>query len=870
MGEVSDVIRNVLRKCEIALEGNIISREDILRAYAEYLCQTIEKRKHNVGAVYHSGSLCFDAILVALVSIANLIYNETNTDDVIANLNPGSIVLYGINKKERYIFEGFVDGGEFTATAKGETYIKLTQKNGEKKGIPDSYWRYIEPYNGSSLKLDGRGIKKKGGQKEAFYKQVLQIQASDIPNVIDTSTVFVMQKDVADRLIKGITIKFGTTEIRLLELVTASYYTEEEEHPYGGNAGKHEPVLKICAKISVARKLLFARGGNRQIGLVVSGNEIINRGESELPELINRKSLQYVYLCSETASDFIMHLLDEQEDIEPFACTKHFLEENMSQEIAERNRFTIELNNQLEIITKKANEAIVLDNLGVDFETYKRFKKTLISIKRNQYTSVAKDDFIIQVHSLMNLLLTAPFSMNELKKCAENGLISVDTVENKIARIKKLAEEMSVSLNDETDFLINTLQRIASEMISSTPKERKLRELLYDNIHLSIAIVVPKAYYSTVISEIPGYLLKYSKGVDFWTVGRFDSGKKYDLIIVLGNYEGKRFNAFCCNSSKRVISLLYESEEYEYHFRKARAVMSSNIWDKKSTIRLKNSYEEEVYVEEQTRSLYEDEIEINSYVSQLDILIDPYRTGYSTQNGGNQMAQVVAVATFADDSKAFFSKNYLAYVLDSKTGTAVEKKVSELDEGDSIVFTKNTNDTKDIVDSMLRQMISDGKLGEKQIAIYNKSKEWKRSLLEYMQKYKLTAREVANNMSAIKAPVQETTIIGWLDEASHTVGPQKIASFRAIGVLTSNKELRENPELFSEACVAVRKIRRRILTGIGMAIFSKLSGAKIDERQEFSEVYDKIDLLADVLQIERIIPVDKTMPLYVTNRPLNI
>ena len=222
--------------------------------------------------------------------------------------------------------------------------------------------------------------------------------------------------------------------------------------------------------------------------------------------------------------------------------------------------------------------------------------------------------------------------------------------------------------------------------------------------------------------------------------------------------------------------------------------------------------------------MLDDENEIETYVSRLDTVFDSMRLNSFTQGRRvNLTTEVIAVATFSDDSKAFFSKHYKAYVLDEDNGTVKEVGVTELNEGDSIVFTKNNNDTKDIVDSIMRQMIMDNKFSERLIDAYDKSKEWQQSLIEYMQENNLSSRKVVGEMIALNVPVQEPTIIRWLDEDAHTVGPRNIDSFKAIGQLTGNHELQSNPELFFEVCREVRGIRRRILGEIGRAIINKLS-----------------------------------------------
>ena len=619
-----------------------------------------------------------------------------------------------------------------------------------------------------------------------------------------------------------------------------------------------------------SRKLIFTRNGNSHIGLIIMGQDMIDRGESELPELINRKSLQYVYVCTNVESEYVGQLLEENEEIEVFACTKGFLDENASTNTVESNSLTEELERQIETIKENENVSVILNNDGIDSETLRAFKKTLVAIKRNQYESEVKDNFIIHAHSLFNLLMTAPFSIKDLKKCVENGMVSVEPVEEKIIRLEQMADGLGVSLRKDAYRVVDILKNLSSYMIDSTPKERKLREYIWSNREKLIAVVIPKAYYATIIKEKAGFIPTCSRGVVFMTPGRFDNTRIYDVIIVLGDFEGKKFNAFNCNASKQIVSLLYAPEERTFKYKKSIASKNSKKWDRRSTIRL-NNYVEKYLEQEKESDLIDDENEIETYVSQLDTVFDSVRLNSYSQGGRvNLTAEIIAVATFSDDSKAFFSKHYKAYVLNSDNGVVKEVGVTELCEGDSIVFTKNNNDTKDIVDSILRQMILDDRLSERLMEAYGKSKEWKQSLIEYMQENNLTPREVVGEMLELKVPVQEPTIIRWLDEDAHTVGPRKIDSFKAIGQLTGNAELQSNPELYIEACKVVRSIRRQILGEMGRAIINKLSGVTTSENSEFSEVYEKVDSLAEVLQIERIVPTETVLPLNVSNRPINM
>lgn len=871
MKKVTDAMSQVLKRCEISVNGDVFSKELLMQAYTEFLSQTMEKRKHNVGIVIHPGSMCFNTLIITYAGISNLLFNETSAKDIVDSLEKGDVVVYGEKKRERFIFDGIIDGGKIDKSFKGKKYVQLRQDNGLTIYVSKPLWRLIEPYNGNAKRLDGRGIKKNTKKRDDFFVEVLRMSSTKIINVIDTSTVIVMPRAEADTIIKGTSIRFNKKEIKLLDLVTASYFTEEDEYSYGGNAGKNEPVLKVCAKASVARKLIFSRDGNKHIGLIVLGQEMINRGESELPELIKRKSLQYVYLCSDTENDFTDRLLEENEDIEVFACTKSFLVENTLPYIAIENRLTEELSRQIEIVKNKENIPVVLSKSGIDIEVYRQIRKKLVVFKRNQYESQIKDNFIIQTHSLLNLLITAPFSPKNLRECIKKGLVSIESVEEKMASIEQWAKEMPASLHKEANDIVSILKVFYEAFQDVTPKEQWLRDFLRNNRYKSIALVVPKAYYATVINNIRGYLPSFLKSIDIMTPGRFQNSRIYDVIIVLGDYEGKRFNAFRCNSAEQIISLLYDFEENSYNFKKNRALKEIRKWDKRSTLRIKNIKEEELQEDILGADIIDDEKEIDNYVSQIDFAIDTVKLNTFAQGGRyNMTTEIIAVATFLNETKAFFSKNYKAYVLDSEKGIAKEVSVPELNEGDAVIFTKNNSDTKDIVDSILRQMIVDKKINRKLIDSYNKSKKWQQCLIKYMERNQLTPRQVANKMIKLNVPVQETTVIRWLDEDTHTVGPREMDSLRAIGKLTGNAELAKTPEVYFEACREVRSIRRKILKEIGNAIISNLSGKRLTKENEFAVVYDKIDSLAEVLQIERIVFTKSVLPMNVANRPISV
>lgn len=867
MNQNTEIMEMILKKCDIMLSGKVISKELLIQSFASFLSQTVGKRKHNVGIVFHTGSICFDVLALTYAAIINLITNETGSNEIINSMQFGDVVLYGEKKKERYVFDSKIDGSYISKEFAGKPYIKLIQGNGKVFYLAEKRWHLIEPYNGNSKRLDGRGIRKKSTNRDDFFVEVLGYKKENVPSVTDTSSVIVMPRDKADMLVKEISLQFDQKKIMLLELVTASYYSDEDEYCYGGNIGKNEPVLKFAGKISVARKLLYSRQGNLHSGLMILSKESINRGITELPELINRKSLQYVYLCAPMDFDFGIEVLQENEEVEVFACTKDFLLENSKNEPEVKNEYTNELLQQVETVIGKENELVIIQDAPIEWEEYILFKKNLLWIKRSDFVSGERDDFIIHAHSLMNLFITAVFSMKTLVKAKEQGIIDVGTPQEKLALLENLSNLLPEYVKEKADVIIQILNKTYSKLILGTGKENWLYEFLTRNKYKKIAIVVPKAYYATIIRANLNCSNRFIRNVCITTPGRFDDTVTYDLIIAIGDVEGKRFNVFRCNSASNIISLLYNVETKTYTYKKRSAEKNIHYLQSRSTIKVRMAGEQEEKLEEINEHVLEVDNEIDDYIAGLDSFVDTKRFVSSHTSGSCSVnTEIVAIAVFNDESKAFFSKNYKGYVFDENTGIVKEESPLNFCEGDSIVFTKNNNETKDIVDSVFLYLIQEGKVSDSVVDIYNKSKLWKRELIGYMNRENISMKEVANRMLENGVSVQEPTICRWLDEDAHTVGPRSVNSIAQIGILVGNDDLNNNAEMYFEACREIRSIRRRILEQVGQAIIGKLSG----KNQNAGVEYDRVDSLAEVLQIERLIFTESIIPMNMANRPIQI
>ncbi len=868
-----DKIKKIIDKCEIELNGNVFTKEMIMQSYEEFMYSTLKKEGHNVALILHTGSQCFNVFLLVYIAISNFVFNETNSEDIVKNLRVGDIVIYGRGKQEKYRFQKITD-------EKGEIYAVLQKKDGGMQYVPQKRWNAITPYYGETEKLGGTGLKRYSKEKKLFLNEIMEITGDKQVNAVDTSSVVVMSRNLADELLKNIKIRFKGNVLDFLDLVTASYFTEKmKEYPYRGNSAKTDPILKITGKISVARKLLYRRTENKNIGLAVLGEDIITRGYLELPELIQRQSIKYIYFSTTIDTANGVKLLKEYDNIKTFACTKDFLL-SYSKDIVCENELTKELYEQINTVIDQEIGVHVLES-DMLWGDYNFFISALKDIKYSNYNLEEKDMFIRYAYSLKNLFLTSPFTMSELEECIEKGELesTIEKPSEKIAKIKEYYENFPENIREKAQIVINFLEEYYKSLLNNSPKRNYVKEYLKDNRNSKIAVVVPKAYYAKVMKScgINPWRKNYMSDIQVYTANQFDNSKIYDSILVLGDIEGKRFNCFRCKASQNIISILYkEIEEKTYVSKRKNASDIDSIYNTRSELSIEEDSQFEIIddkeiEEDEIKDIITTEKDIKKQIEEADELLDIQLVKQMyKQNHQKIFAHVTYAVTFESEEKAYFTEYYKAYVFNQEQQEIREIKAEELSEGDEIVFTRNDDETKDIVDSILHDFVEQKKYKADISKKYEMSKRWKKVLREYMNKERLTENEVWIRMKEKGIGVTEQTIRNWLDEDSHTVGPRDKESVRKIAILTEDYEMLDNVDLYYDAIRIIRKARYRILTEIGKVIRNKLSGKNISTDSISNFVYEKVDSSAKILRIERISEIDEEVPFYLTNKPLHI
>lgn len=105
MKSIANVMHKLIEKCEVCVNGYVISKELLMSSFSYFLSSTIEKDKHNINIILHTGSICFDAMILAYAAFSDILYDNTDPDEMLHSLSAGDMVLY---YRKRYVFKGFI------------------------------------------------------------------------------------------------------------------------------------------------------------------------------------------------------------------------------------------------------------------------------------------------------------------------------------------------------------------------------------------------------------------------------------------------------------------------------------------------------------------------------------------------------------------------------------------------------------------------------------------------------------------------------------------------------------------------------------------------------------------------------------------
>ena len=854
-------------KCNIYFEDSLISREQIVQKYAEFIALSINSKERSSSVALHTGSVCFDIVSVFMSALACISLDQTDPDEIISALSDGEMVLY---KNERYRWRGL-------ERMNGQLYMNLEQDGRGKNGLfvrkcpVETNKGLVKPYYGTSDVTDGRGIRKQKSNRSDFISYITGKDESDIPSITGVSVVIVADRASFDRIQKGLKISYNGRDISLLDIVTASYYTDgDEPYQFGSNPSKAEPVLKIAGKVSIARDLVLDKRGNKAVGLIVMDSETASKGSSELEDLLGRKSLKFTLISigidSENAETFIN---EEKDSI--FACTKEFLLHHSKPTVVS-NSFTDELDRQVENIINSEVTTEVVDG-GCSWEVYRKIRNALFVIRQSDWDEERIKNFIVPAYSLLNLFITTVFPINALEQAIAGGelQLGISSPTERMNRLWTIAENAD-SLETQCVLVVDALEDLHKSVLSDSPKYQALKKLVSSADKENIAIVIPKAYYADVLRK---NLLFSNENIHIFTANRFVARQHYDKVIVVGDFSGKCFDALKCKAAAHIIVLLYECETHWFKHKKLKTAKFEKKLDMISG--LAEDFEDgikEADVDEDTVERFVSEsFDLQEYIDTISVFdIRKFATGLPASSGNAPTSEVSAIGRFVGGEQILFSKFYKAVVYNPSNikDPISETDVGKLASGDKLVFTKRDSFTRNIVDGIYDALQTSGKLNKDVLDAAEKAAWWKKVLRDYQKRHSLSHKQLARKLNRHGCSLTETTIRQWLVPESHIVGPREESTLRQIAEMTGDSYLLNDTSGYFNACKIVRRQRKKILELIGKAIEEKLSGHHPPHGSELEIVYDNIEALSETLELEAITFFDDavSIPVNLINKPI--
>ena len=78
-----EVLRDLIKKCDIYFEDQLISGELLLRVFTDFLSEEADRQENKGSIILHTASPCFDAIAVAWSALAVIAGNGADVESII-------------------------------------------------------------------------------------------------------------------------------------------------------------------------------------------------------------------------------------------------------------------------------------------------------------------------------------------------------------------------------------------------------------------------------------------------------------------------------------------------------------------------------------------------------------------------------------------------------------------------------------------------------------------------------------------------------------------------------------------------------------------------------------------------------------------
>ena len=861
-----EILNQLMDKCEIYYEGDRISREIVLIKEREFLLNSLDASKNTKAVFLGTGSELFDAVAFVCVVMISLIMDKSNVETVKQELEEGDKVTY---QNKRYVYDGFFTkkkvkkdwSFEYEKDSDGK-YFCLIGEQGETRYIPIENINQVSPYNGKSKRLDGMGLGRSVSKRVSFLTEIANLNSVDVAAIAQISAVVYMDLARLRNIINNVALVFDDKSYSITDLVTVSYFTYNNEIPMKGNPQKLEPVIKVTNNIDKARELVYSREGNKVTGFVVLDDEPLKRNSIEFENLLGREKLNYAWLITKNVeSKWLCEQIKDNDDAKVLALTSSYLSMIKTRKV-EDNTAAERLSEEISREKNKHITAVMLD-CGIVWKEYRLIKRKLTYVFKNSDELDIVLQFVNWAYHILKLIDTSIVPLCALEDESEKKLIDeIDDYKNSVV---EFPEDLRDYINDIIDYISGRV----TEFYNRNPKFDKLKEEYgLSREKKRIAIVLPTTSIAKRSEMILNKMLRHCiSEFEVFSIG--DALKKnfgqYDALVCtcLQNIDKIIPFDFKCSN---IEMYLYDSQIrlYKKVLREHNEYLQ--LLDSKNGLPIEDEKEQISNIEENEIKEFIDNDNIIAESSMRLFIEGEMRNSHiDSAIKGSNVLEAHLYGHFVSGENIVFSKEYKAYVFD-KNEEVIEKAADDLNIGDRLLFTLNNGQTKDIVDSIMDELIVNNSVVKDNIDVVD---EWKNALRSHRAFGNLTYGDLKKEFKNAGKEISSQAIRAWIEKDSHIVGPKNADAFVAIGEVTKSQEIIKDPNKYQKATAFIRSTRREILKLIQKAIVADYNKQEIVSDLNLEGILDKIrdiTVIKELDQLKEVEPFDVLM--YRANRPL--
>lgn len=878
MEKTKEGLRELIEKIDILYNGCSIDKEIVLEVEKQFLIEAFDGTEHKSLFVQHTGSDLYDAVALAIVTLGLVLLDDSKAVDVVNEIKEGDLVTY---HSKRWIYSG-------TSFLSGKERYVLKDDKGCITYLLESSMCDVLPYNGKSKNLDGKGIGKSKSKRTEFLKEVAGLKKHEIPAITSQSVIIYIDNHRFDELLNGVSIKYAEKNYFILDLVTASFFTDNNELKKRGNANNNEAMLKATLSIDKAREMVKAKRGNFIMGLLVLDDRAYKKYGLDLEELLYRKKLPFSILVTKLSMDsWVQAQLENQNDIMVLPYTSEYLKtidsNNESNRSLTENVALVKFNEEVQNAKWGESRLHFVESTFL-WKDIKRIKENIAFVINNCLEDPMTTEFARWAYSMIKLFNNAIFSFEEYERLSSGYKEMRDFLlpSGQIEEFRKAIDNFPLAVKRQSQLILDYVESKYNEHMEANPKREALWEAFRDLELTNMLVIVPTTRYKPFVERFYpktwNAVLKNKYVIATESQARKMDMSQFSDIYYLSLMNVTKYNPFDNVFFTSVDILLYDSQmrlyrslykefvDYKKMLNKRAYAVSDEIlnYSDNSEGYLVDDYDETVEAD--------DDVELDNEIQQSFMRMFLQSERFMSQkdysddvNGRVHFLEAYKYASFVTGENIIFTKGYTAYVVDTDKQCVIERSVDDIKEGDQLIFTVNDDNTKDIVDELLAGV------AEKNPEIdryYQLVSSWKEACRNYRYDNNLKYTQLSKMFATKGYKAQPQVIRSWLDEQSHIVGPKQEKTFMFIQQVFGEEVLPEHYMEYAVATKHIRSARVKILKLIEKAVISE--NIEFDDNSHmFDGLKERIQETAIIKQIEHIETIEPfNIAGYRANRPI--